>query len=140
MITQFQSILEPLKHPKVKIVNRPFKKQNQLFEPDDDIEVQFNGYNTLSEHQEEINRCFLRSKAIIDDNMSSQMDEPLQVKQKLHLLKFEVRSFRKSYFSLTNDELILSRIEIHKNSLPVRNYHPLVKKKSSNTSQLNTTS
>lgn len=129
MIAQFETILEPLKHPKVKIVNKAFRKQRQLFEPENDTDVQFNGYNSLSEYQEHMNRNFLKSKDVIQQNMTSRIHQPFELKQNLHLLKFEIKSFRKSYFQLTNDELILSRIELVKNSLPLKHCDSLVKQK-----------
>lgn len=128
MIKQFETILEAFKHPKVKLINKGFRKQSQLFETENEMDVQFNGYNSLYEYQEYINKCFLKSREVIQQKMASELSQPFQLKQNLDLLKFEVKTFRRRHFQLNNDELLLSRIEILKNSLPVKSYDAFVKK------------
>ena len=128
MTTQFESILEIFKHPKVKLVNKAFKKQSQLFESENEIDVQFNGYNSIYEYQEYINKCFLNFKIAIEKQMAEEESQASLLIQKLDLLKFEFKTFRRRYFQHNNDELMLSRIEILKNSLPVKSNDPFVKK------------
>jgi hypothetical protein len=128
MIKHFETISEPFKHPKVKLINKGFRKQSQLFETENEMDLQFNGYKSLNDYQEYINKCFLKSREVIQQKMASELSQPLQLKQNLDLLKFEVKTFRRSYFQLNNDELLLSRTEILKTSLPVKSYDAFVKK------------
>jgi hypothetical protein len=131
MIEQFETILEAFKHPKVKLINKAIKKQGQLFDVENEIDIQFNGYSSLYDYQEHINKYFLKSKEIINQKMASDISQPLQLKQNLDLLKFEVKTFRRRYFQQNNDELMLSRIEILKNNIAIKSNDTFLKKNTS---------
>ena len=131
MIKQFEIILEAFKHPKVKLINKAFRKQTLLFDFETDIGVQFNGYNSLYDYQEYVDKCFLKSKDVIQQKMATEMSYPLQLKQNLDLLKFEIKTFRKMHFHLNNEELMISRIEFIKNSLPIKTNDGYLKKNTS---------
>jgi hypothetical protein len=128
MIKHFETISEPFKHPKVKLINKAFKKQTQLFEEDNGIAIQFNGFNSLPEYHEHIIKNFLKSKEFIQERILAENNQPLRLKEHLDVLKFEIKTFRRRYYEQNDEELMLSRIEFLKNSLPVKGDTTALKK------------
>lgn len=128
MDEQILITLELLKTPKIKIINKAMKKQTQLFEADSPIDIQFNGYHSLSEYKAFLDSQFHKCKLALQSTMRTFIQELAQLKSKLEAVLLEIKLFRKMFFPKNNQELLFTRIEFLKSSLPIENYGDYLKK------------
>lgn len=128
MDEQIQKTLELLKHPQIKIINRPMKKQTQLFEADSPIDIQFNGFQSLSEYKAYLDSQFHKCKLVLQSTISNLIHQFTQLKARLEAVLLDIKLFRKMFFPKNDQELLFTRIEFLKNSLPIENNNDYLKK------------
>jgi hypothetical protein len=128
MDEQFLITLESLKHPKIKIINKAIKKQTQLFELDSPIDIQFNGYYTLTEYQSFLDSLFQKCKVELQKMRSIANNQFQKLKDQFNNLLLELRLLRKRFYPMNDLDLMFSRIELQKGSLPIDNNHQYLKK------------
>ena len=127
-MTEFlNELFAELLHPKVQFLSKLPRKQVNLFEIENAIEIQFNGFRHPQSYQEHLDRHYRRNRDRIEELILSEIKHPAELKKRLDIAGFEIKSFRKRFYPKNNSKLLLGRVDILKSQLKEINNNETLK-------------